>query len=50
MKTIQPTRKKGENMFCSQCGKELPNDAKFCDSCGKALQLSTEKAPVSVCK
>ncbi len=33
-------------MFCSQCGKELPNDAKFCDSCGKALQLSTEKTPV----
>ena len=33
-------------MFCSQCGKELPNDAKFCDSCGTALQSGVEKAPV----
>jgi len=33
-------------MFCSQCGKKLPDEAKFCDNCGTALQQVVEKAPV----
>ncbi len=33
-------------MFCSQCGKQLPNEAKFCDNCGTALQPSGENVPV----
>jgi len=24
-------------MFCTQCGRELPNDAKFCDKCGTPI-------------
>lgn len=33
-------------MFCSQCGKKLPDEAKFCDGCGTALQPSGENVPV----
>ena len=25
-------------MYCKQCGKELPNDARFCDGCGTPVQ------------
>ena len=27
-------------MFCGNCGKEIPNNAKFCNHCG-ALQNNT---------
>lgn len=29
-------------MYCSQCGKELPDDAKFCQNCGKSIDGSSE--------
>ena len=32
-------------MFCSQCGKKLPDDAKFCNGCGTAISSNT--TPVS---
>lgn len=27
-------------MFCTNCGKELPENALFCPSCGKSIFLS----------
>ena len=26
-------------MFCSKCGKQLPNDAKFCFNCGAPINI-----------
>lgn len=37
---------KEENMFCSQCGKKLPDGAKFCNYCGFALQPSSKNNPI----
>ncbi|WP_370811761.1 zinc ribbon domain-containing protein [Dialister invisus] len=34
-------------MFCTNCGKELPENALFCPSCGKSLFLSPATSPVS---
>lgn len=31
-------------MFCSECGKQIENDAKFCGECG-AVQADVEQAP-----
>ena len=31
-------------MFCSNCGKELPSDAKFCYNCGKPTGQSSEQS------
>ena len=36
-------------MFCSKCGKELPDDAKFCHSCG-AAQSGLQPASVAAQK
>ena len=33
-------------MFCSQCGKKLPDEAKFCNYCGYALQPSSKNNPI----
>lgn len=30
-------------MFCSECGNQLPEEAKFCDACGKALEAPKKK-------
>ncbi len=32
-------------MFCTRCGKELPNDSKFCVYCGNMLQSENPPAP-----
>ncbi len=32
-------------MFCSNCGKELPGNAKFCDACGQPV-VRPDSAPV----
>ena len=32
-------------MFCSKCGKDMPNGATFCDNCGNSLQ-GEQKQPV----
>lgn len=34
-------------MFCTNCGKELPENALFCPSCGKSVFLSPATSPVS---
>ena len=34
-------------MFCTNCGKELPENALFCPSCGKSIFLSPATSPVS---
>lgn len=31
-------------MFCSKCGKELPDNARFCEECGTAQQAAAPKA------
>ena len=36
-------------MFCSNCGKKLPDDAKYCDSCG-TIERSDEKEQSSYSK
>jgi uncharacterized membrane protein YvbJ len=28
--------------YCSQCGTQLPNEAKFCENCGARLQVSDQ--------
>ena len=28
-------------MFCTSCGKEIPNDSNFCIKCGKSIKKST---------
>ena len=35
-------------MFCSQCGKYLPDDSAFCDQCGVATASAEPVRPVSV--
>lgn len=30
-------------MYCFNCGKELPNEAKFCSSCGNSLNFTAKK-------
>lgn len=30
-------------MFCTNCGKEVPNDSDFCMSCGKEIQKANNK-------
>ena len=30
-------------MFCTNCGKVLPNDSKFCPACGTSVDESSEK-------
>ena len=32
-------------MYCPQCGKENPDDARFCGSCGASLENIREEAP-----
>jgi hypothetical protein len=32
-------------MFCPNCGKEMPAEAKFCPSCGKATVMSMSDVP-----
>ncbi len=34
-------------MFCSRCGKEVPETAAFCASCGNPLQAAAPVAPVA---
>ena len=34
-------------MFCTRCGKELPEGAAFCPGCGQGVKA--EAAPVAVC-
>jgi len=38
-------------MFCINCGKELPDDAKFCSGCGKQIEVKKEETvnTVPVC-
>ena len=33
-------------MFCSKCGKELPNDTTVCPACGESQTTTAEKSPV----
>lgn len=33
-------------MFCTQCGKQVPDDQLFCDGCGAAMRSSAASAPV----
>lgn len=33
-------------MFCTQCGKQVPDDQLFCDGCGAAMRSSDASAPV----
>jgi uncharacterized membrane protein YhaH (DUF805 family) len=33
--------------FCTQCGKEVQDDAKFCESCGAATEAATEAPAVN---
>lgn len=35
-------------MFCSQCGKQLNDDAKFCSSCGTKIELGNIKINQSI--
>ena len=39
--------RKGENMYCNQCGTQLPEDASFCPNCGKAIKASKGQIPKS---
>jgi hypothetical protein len=32
-------------MFCQNCGKQIPNDAKFCDGCGNATNIQEQAQP-----
>ena len=34
-------------MFCPNCGKQLPDDARFCGGCGNRLETPKEMPPVS---
>ena len=34
-------------MFCSKCGRDLPNGTRFCDKCGTALPVAQSLQPVS---
>ena len=29
----------GEKMYCKECGKEIPDDAKYCSICGTPVKL-----------
>lgn len=31
-------------MFCSNCGKQLPDDAKFCNYCGAVQNVNVQNA------
>jgi len=33
-------------MFCSNCGKELPENSKFCGGCGQRVEVKSEEIPV----
>jgi len=37
-------------MYCSECGKENPDDAQFCSSCGSVLTSTPTEAPAVVVK
>lgn len=37
-------------MFCSKCGKELPNGSLFCSKCGKKLPINIDEAIISQTK
>lgn len=28
-----------KDMFCTKCGKEIPNDSKFCTNCGNSIKI-----------
>ncbi|MCC6587103.1 MAG: PspC domain-containing protein [Bryobacterales bacterium] len=32
-------------MFCTQCSREIPADARYCSACGKATGLGVRTAP-----
>lgn len=32
-------------MYCSKCGKEIPNDAAVCPACGENQTVKVEKSP-----
>jgi uncharacterized membrane protein YvbJ len=34
-------------MYCSKCGKELPENVKFCNECGNAVGSSVEESNLS---
>ncbi len=34
-------------MFCSECGKQLADNAKFCNSCGTKQEILTDAAPIA---
>ena len=40
----------GAGMFCGECGKEIPNDAKFCPVCGKNLRGEVPKETITKTK
>ena len=35
-------------MFCSNCGKELMQDAKFCDKCGSIIQNQNSQSSTQI--
>lgn len=37
-------------MYCSNCGKELPNNSNYCPNCGKKLRETTEKRVIDSSK
>ena len=39
------TQKEENIMFCSNCGKELPDNAAFCPECGAAQSAPAEETP-----
>ena len=32
-------------MFCTNCGRELTNDARFCSQCGQGTRIATPSGP-----
>ena len=33
-------------MFCTNCGKEIPNDSKFCEYCGEKINIEKKNGDI----
>lgn len=38
---IKKRKKRGREMFCTECGKEMPEGTKFCTNCGMVMEEET---------